>query len=122
MGENICMFSKSTSSGVESINRANQFAQQKNAVDILNVTILLLKLEGECFAWYKQKAWERDNVMTDKGLALMEECFANVNVCEYWMTITPVADGHRATMIKTTKNANKCSAVIPSKGRFGLRN
>jgi hypothetical protein len=51
----------------------------------------------------------------------MEECFANVNVHEYWVTITPVADGHRATVTKPTKNANKYTVVIPSKGIFGLR-
>ena len=45
MGGNICMFGKSASSGVESINGANQLARQRTAVDILNAVILLLKPE-----------------------------------------------------------------------------
>jgi hypothetical protein len=40
------MFSKSASSGVESMNRANNLARQRTAVDILNALILLIKLEG----------------------------------------------------------------------------
>jgi hypothetical protein len=51
----------------------------------------------------------------------MEEYFANVNVREHLMTITPVANGHRATVTKPTKNANKCTVVIPCTGGFGLR-
>jgi hypothetical protein len=49
MGNNICMFSKLASSGVESMNKANQLARQRTAVDILNAVILLIKLEGERF-------------------------------------------------------------------------
>ncbi len=72
------MFGNSASSGVESMNNANQLAHQKMAVDVLNGAILLLKLEVECFQRYKQVIWERDNILTDKGLKLMEECFTDV--------------------------------------------
>ncbi len=44
MGNNICMFSKSALAGVESMNKANQLAQQRTAVDILNAVILLINL------------------------------------------------------------------------------
>jgi hypothetical protein len=40
MGDKICMFSKSASSGVESMIKANQLAQQRTAVDVLNAVIL----------------------------------------------------------------------------------
>ena len=56
MAENICMYSKSASSGVESMNRANAVARQRTAVDVLNVMILVIKLEGSRFEFYKQKA------------------------------------------------------------------
>ncbi len=68
MGDNICMFGKSASSGVESTNNANQPAHQKTAVNVLNGVILLLKLEAERFQRYKQVTWEWDNILTDKGL------------------------------------------------------
>ena len=44
--KNFCMFSKSASLGVESMNRGNNLARQRTAVDILNALILLIKLEG----------------------------------------------------------------------------
>jgi hypothetical protein len=44
MGKNICMFSKSASPGVESMNKFNQLDQQRTAVDILNAVILLKNL------------------------------------------------------------------------------
>ncbi len=49
MGDTICMYSKSASLGVESMNRANNLARQKTAVDILNALILLIKLDGSRF-------------------------------------------------------------------------
>ena len=71
------------------MNKANQLAQQRTAVDVLNAVILLIKLEGERFNWYKQKAWERDNqILTELGLELMEEAFADVDVSNFWIDIT----------------------------------
>jgi hypothetical protein len=49
MGDNICMFGKSASSGVEAMNCANKLARQKTAVDVLNGVILLMKLKAERF-------------------------------------------------------------------------
>ncbi len=87
------MFDKSAPSGVESMNNANQLVRQKTAVDVLNGMILLLKLEAERFQWYKQVTWERDNILTDKGLKLMEECFTDVQVRDYQITVIPIEDG-----------------------------
>jgi hypothetical protein len=49
MGDPICMYGKSASLGVESMNRANNLARQRTAVDILNTLILLIKLERSRF-------------------------------------------------------------------------
>ena len=46
MDDGVCMYGKSASSGVESMNNANQLAQQKTAVDVLNAIMLLLKMES----------------------------------------------------------------------------
>jgi len=78
MGDNICMFGKSASSGVEAMNCANKLARHKTAVDVLNGVILLMKLEAERFQWYKNLALEREDTLTDKGPKLMEQCFTDV--------------------------------------------
>ncbi len=66
------------------MNKANQLARQRTAVDILLAVILLMKLEGEHFNWHKQKAWERDNqILTELGLELTEEAFADVDIRDF---------------------------------------
>ena len=57
MGDNICMFGKSASSGVEAMNCANKLARQKTAVDVLNGVILLMKLKAERFNGTKILPW-----------------------------------------------------------------
>ncbi len=121
MGENICMFGKSASSGVESMNNANQLVRQKMAVNVLNSVILLLKLEAERFQRYKQVTWERDDILTDKGLKLMEECFTDVRVQDYQITVIPIEDGHRATVTKCSINATKFTVVTPATGKYEPR-
>ncbi len=105
----------------DTMNNANQLARQKTAVDVLNGVILLLKLEADRFQRYKQVTWEQDNMLTDKGLKLMEECFINVQVQDYQITVIPIGDGHRATVTKCTINATKFTVVIPATGKYDSR-
>ncbi len=121
MGDNICMFDKSASSGVESMNNTNQLRRQKTAVDVLNGVILFLKLGAEHFQRYKQVTWERDDILTDKGLKLMEEWFTGVRVQDYQITVIPIEDGHRATVTKCSINATKFTVVIPAMGKYDSR-
>jgi hypothetical protein len=115
MGNNLCMYSKSASSGVESMKKANQLAPQRTAVDILNAVILLIKLEGERFNWYKQKAWERDNqLLTEQGLELMEEAFADVDIREFWINVTKEEALHKCTMSRM-KSTSEFTVTIPMK-------
>jgi hypothetical protein len=113
MGDNICMFSKSASSGVESMNRANHLARERTAVDIVNAVILILKLEGKRFDMFKQEAWTRDDqVLTEQGLALMEEAFKDVDVRNYQMNVMPEETCHRCTVSRTATN-NQYTVTIP---------
>ncbi len=45
MGNDICMYGRSASSGVDAMNRANKNVREKTAVDMLNAAILLLNME-----------------------------------------------------------------------------
>jgi hypothetical protein len=121
MGNNICMYSKLASSGVESINKANQLAQQRTAVDVLNAVIILIILEGERFNWYKQKAWERDNqLVIDQGLELMEEAFADVNIREFRTNVTKEETLHKCT-VSRMKSTSEFTVTIPMKDTMGSR-
>ncbi len=112
MAENICMYSKSASSGVESMNRANTIARQRTAVDVLNAMILLIKLEGTRFEFYKQKAWSREEILTNRGMELMEEAFKDVNPREYQLNITDSDTFHRITVTRMT-STNEYTVIIP---------
>ena len=103
------------------MNNANQIARQQTAIDILNGVILLLKLEAEQFCHYKQLAWEWEDILTDKGMKLMEECFDEVDVMDYIMSGVPIDNGHRATVKKRTVNATQFLDVILSEGHLGTR-
>jgi hypothetical protein len=112
MADNICMYSKSASSGVESMNRANAVARQRTAVDVLNAMILVIKLEGSRFEFYKQKAWSRDETLTNRGMELMEEAFRDINHREYQLEITNCDTYHRITVSRMT-STNEYTVIIP---------
>jgi hypothetical protein len=121
MGDNICMFSKLASSGVKSMNKANQLAQQRTAVNILNAVILLIKLKGECFTWHKEKAWERDNqLLMELGLELMEEAFADVDIRDYMINIAKGKTVHKCT-VSRMKSRSEYTVTIPTKDMMGSR-
>jgi hypothetical protein len=120
MGDTICMYSESASLGVESMNRANNLARQRTAADILNALILLIKLEGSRFDYYKQKAWERDEILTSCGLELMEEAFWDVNQMEWRINIVKCDNFHRFTVSRMTLT-NEYKFIIPVKETMGSR-
>jgi hypothetical protein len=83
--------------------------------------ILLIKLEGERFNWYKQKAWERDNqILSELGLELMEEAFADVDIRDFWINITNKNTVHTCT-VSRMKSTNEYTVSIPTKDTMGSR-
>ncbi len=66
-GDSVCMYSKSASSGVEAMNRANKDIHQKTAVDIVNATLILLKKESTQYNKQKCLAWNHAHVFIRSG-------------------------------------------------------
>ena len=64
MGPNIYMYMRSTSLGGELMNNANNTVRQATAVDCINATILLLRLESEPFAKQQTAAWNHEGYFT----------------------------------------------------------
>jgi hypothetical protein len=67
MGEGIYMYHQMSSAAVESMNAANKEIRQRMAVDLLNVSILLIRLECNRFNKMKELAWRSDNELTPRG-------------------------------------------------------
>jgi hypothetical protein len=101
------------------MNNANQVAQQKTAVDVLNAIMLLQKLESEWFGFYQRQAWEQEEILMDKGMQLMEGCFDGVKVAEYQMSIAAFDGGHQAMVNKASDNYKWYMMIIPLDGRHG---
>ncbi len=87
------------------MNNAHDLARQKAAVDILNAAKKIIQLEGERFAWWKEQAWNRDQLLTERGMTLMEEAFKDVNVRDYAMKVVETETYTEATVTKNVVNS-----------------
>ncbi len=79
----ICMYGKSASSGVESMNRANDDIRRQTAVEILNAALVLIKKESMHFHRaqsdaHKQEVWSEEKPLTPRGMSVMEDLLKNV--------------------------------------------
>ena len=89
------------------------------------------KNSSRCFEWgdLADEAGGRTFSTVQKsclGTGLMEQCFTDVRVRDYQITVTPIEYGHRATVSKSSVNAAKFTVVIPAtrtfESRFGTCN
>ena len=101
------------------MNRANSMARKKAAVDILNVVILIIKVEKEQFDAYKQEAWYRDEVLTEYGRDLMEEAFTDVHIRDYKMHLSEVNNNYVAKVKKLSANAKDFIITLPKLATMG---
>ncbi len=67
MEEGIYMYQQSALNAVESMNAANKEMHARTAVDTLNATLLLIRLECNRFLRMKQEAWGDDSFLTPRG-------------------------------------------------------
>ena len=121
MGRNVCMYGHSASSGAKSMHNANDLARQKAAVDILNAAIKIIQLEGEQFAWWKQQAWNRDQLLTEHRISIMEESFKDVNVHDYALKVIETETHTEATVTRNVVNSKNYTIRLPKEERLGSR-
>ncbi len=69
----VYMYQKSSSQMVEAMNNANKRMRVRASVDVVNSTILLLKMEAERFERQKQFASSCESALTNKGSQLRSE-------------------------------------------------
>jgi hypothetical protein len=80
MAEMVCMYGKTTSSGVEAINHANDSIQRQTAINILNAALVLIKKESEQFEWsksnaWKKEVWSKEKPLTPRGMTVIKDIF-----------------------------------------------
>jgi hypothetical protein len=115
------MYGKSASSGVESVNRANEDIHQKTAVNILNTMLILLKKESTWYDKQKSLAWSHEHVLTPKRMELMKEAFNNVNVQHFKVHLTENKNEHTAIVSKKSTSHREYSLNLPKSNTLGSR-
>jgi hypothetical protein len=122
------MYGKTASSGVESMNRANNDVRRRLAVNILNAALVLIKKEGMQFSRgqsdaHKSTTWS-ESVLTPRGLILMEEIFNKCDPSIYRYNLTEHPDSHTFVVSKKSAATREYDVVILKVGldhgsRFG---
>jgi hypothetical protein len=90
MGKCIYMYGCTLSSSAKSMNNVNMVVRERTAVDVVNASILLLKLEAKRYKEHRIKAWVWNNVLTSHGKKLCDESFGKVNFRQYQIYVEMV--------------------------------
>jgi len=119
MQGNICMYSRTASSGVESMNRANMEAREATAVDMLNSVMVLLRLESGRFEAYKRAAWNTHTPPTPQGMDAMRLAFENVNTTQFTVTVSSLEECYQCTVRFNKVGALTYTVKIPKVPTLG---
>jgi hypothetical protein len=87
-----CMFQRTSSSSVESMNRANSSIRDRTAIDPINSIILLLDLEGKRYNGHRDNAWSCTDILTPYGKKLLVGAFHNVNFRDFEIAMSQQGD------------------------------
>ena len=118
MGDGICMYQRTASSAVESMNWANERVRDRTAVDPINSLLLLIKLEAMRFDKHREKAWNCADVLTPHGKKLAMEAFQRINVRDYYIEIATAGENYCCVVNRLT-SSNKFTTHIPGNATNG---
>jgi len=119
MGQNIYMYGRSASSGVESMNKANTQARKATAVDALNAAMTLLRMESQRFETYKKMAWKTELPLTPKGMAEMEEVYAGIVPTQYVRDVQDMGTHYHCTVCRNSGDGVLYTLTFPKQAVGG---
>ena len=102
MGRHVYMYSRSASSGVESMNRANMDARKATAIDMLNSALILIRLESKRYSEYQKMAWKESSPLTPKGMEEMKSLFEDININDFIREVEEKDDHYRCIVSRHT--------------------
>jgi hypothetical protein len=88
--EGIYMYQQSASSAVESMNAATKEMRARTAVDALNATLLLIRLECNRFQRMKWEAWGDDSGLTPRRKDEYDSTYTDLFSHHYSINVTDV--------------------------------
>ena len=119
MGNGIYMYHRTSSAAVESMNAANKEIQQRTAVDLVNATILLMRLECKRFTKMKDLAWQSDNLLTPRVEMEFNETFDGISYRDFNITIDEKEDRFEVTTSRRCKPNKMFYVIIPKEPTRG---
>jgi hypothetical protein len=117
----VCMYSKTASFGVESMNRVNEDICQRTAVDILNAALILLKKESSRYDKACNQGWNHAQTLSPKETESMEEAFKKINVQDFKFHLAEDEHHHTAVVSKKSTSEREYSVIIPKTDAMGSR-
>jgi hypothetical protein len=124
----VYMYGKTASSGVESMNRANDDVRKRTAVDLLNAAIIMLTKEGLRFVRCQTDAHKANrfsgSALTPLGMSVMDDIFARCDTSIYRIQVTEHPDHMMFTVSKIAATTREYVVEIPREAhehgsRFG---
>ncbi len=91
------------------------------AVDILNATLILIKKKSTRYDKACNLAWNHAQLLTPKGMELMEEALQNVNVQDFKVHLAENKDHHTANVSKKSASEREYTMIIPKCDTLGSR-
>ena len=88
MDRNVFMFDRESTGSVEAMKHANEKVCNAFSVDIVNATIVLLKMESVRFKKQQTLAWKREETFTPHGEDIMKKISKKIDHCDYVIAVT----------------------------------
>jgi hypothetical protein len=92
MRDDVYMYHRQASSGVEGMNADNFSIRQRTAVDLNNAIVLLIDLECDQYNKTQAEAWNCDGMLTPRGSLEIDESFKDFNYTQFRITVTEKVD------------------------------
>jgi hypothetical protein len=124
MSDDVIMYGISASSGVESMNHANDSVRRRTATDALNAALCWLRKESERYERSKADAWKKDRFRAEKplsprGMSLMTDIFEHCDTAIYRINNVTETDTHHIAKIHKHSTPHREYVVnIPKEGQI----
>jgi hypothetical protein len=123
MRNDVYMYNRSASGVVESMNGTNKDMRARTAVDLLNATILLTKLEVNRYYKMKKEVWGGSSILTPRGIEEYDATFTHLNPRHFSFRLTDYDDKIEVSVkrIIVTGKSRGSSSELPAKIVFFWR-
>ena len=120
MADDIYMYDRTSSAGVEAMHNANKSVREKTAVDPCNAILLIVELECERFREQRKLAWEEAGPLTPHGFLVFNK-FSKINCNDFQIVTTELEHSSQYHVRKLIGGRAQYVVEIPMQEYQGSR-